>query len=300
MPTLVVMAAGLGTRYGRLKQIEHVGPDGEMLMDYAVYDAQRAGFDRVIFVIRAEIAGVIGTLRRRAAGRIEIAAVIQDDRRLPEWLTPPDRTAPWGTVHAVLAASDVVQGAFAVINADDFYGAAAYRLASAAFDDSIGSGSYAVMTLPLSSALSEHGPVSRALCRVGPEGWIEDIEEVSGISRTNGSIEGVSATGRRTLDGRSRASMNFWMFDADVFPRLWRWFERFLRARGADRTAEAMLPDAMADLIRAGVARVRAVDAPGPWLGLTHTADRERTMAGLRALHSHGDYPTPLWQPTNA
>src|SRR5205814_4653045 len=193
---LLVMAAGLGSRYGGLKQIDRVGPAGETLVDYAVFDARRAGFRRVVFIIREELTDAFADLTRHLPAGLDVSWVYQDPSRLPPGSGAPRRTTPWGTVHAVLAARRAIGSPFATINADDFYGAAAYGIAIAQCEAARLDGGYTAVVLPLSSTLSEHGPVARAICRVGRDGWIEDIEEISDIHRANDSLMGTTDRGR--------------------------------------------------------------------------------------------------------
>src|SRR5437588_6764169 len=209
MSTLLVMAAGLGSRYGGAKQAERVGPDGETLIDYAMYDARRAGFRRVVFVIRPELMNAFVDLTRHLPADVAVSWVHQDSAHLPGWFTPPPRTRPWGTAHAVLAARDVIDSAFATINADDFYGRTAYQIAIAECERSRTAGTYAVIGRPLSTTLSKHGPVTRAVCHLSPDRWVEAIEEVQGIravNAANGSLQGVTARGPRILTGQELAS----------------------------------------------------------------------------------------------
>ena len=293
-PTLLVMAAGLGTRYGGFKQIDRVGPRGEVLLEYAVFDARRAGFRHVVFIIRRELAPAFDALARVLPSGLDVSCAYQDDERLPEGCVPIARAKPLGTVHAVLSVRDPSGGPYAVVNADDFYGAAAYRLAFAACDEAR-EGTSAVIGLPLEKTLSEHGPVVRAICGVYG-GFVTRLDEVYGIERIAGGALGKDADGPRHLTGRELASMNFWVFPASVFPQLEERLVAFLRRCGGDAAAELALPEAVGDLIRAGKMRVRAIQAPGPWFGLTHAGDRPLAIAGLRQLHARGEYPEPLWQ----
>jgi hypothetical protein len=296
MSTLLVMAAGLGSRYGGLKQLDRVGPDGETLIDYAVFDAGRAGFARVVFIIREEIADAFTSSVRRFRKALDVSFVYQDPSRLPAGFQPRPRSVPWGTVHAVLAARGAVESPFATINADDFYGADAYRIALARCEVARVDATGSAVLLPLERTLSEHGPVVRAVCRVGGDGWIDDVEEVPGIRRTGGTILAATDGDVRTLDGQVRVSMNLWVFPPVMFELLDGWFGGFLRRSGDDPRAEAGLPQAIGDLIARRAIRVRAVDSPGPWFGLTHAADRPRVAAALREFHERGDYPSPLWK----
>jgi hypothetical protein len=292
---LVIMAAGVGSRYGGPKQLDRVGPAGETLVDYALFDARRAGFTGAVLVIRPALTDAFSDLVQHVPDRFKVSYVYQDPSRLPAGFRPPPRTAPWGTVHALLAARDAVSSPFATINADDFYGAAAYGVARTHCDAAQTGGTSAAVLLPLSRTLSEHGPVARAICRVGPDGWVRHIEEIENIRRDGAVLIGSADGAARVLDANDRASMNLWVFPPDIFDRLETWFAGFLRRHGDDPRAEARLPQAIGELLAAGEVRVRAVDSPSGWFGLTHAADRPNVVATLRDLHERGEYPTPLW-----
>ena len=215
---------------------------------------------------------------------------------MPAWFVPAPRMKPWGTVQAVLAARDAISGPFAAVNADDFYGAAAYRLAMRACEDADRDRTAAVIGLPLHRTLSEHGPVVRGICQLDA-GWLTVLDEVYAIERIGEGARGTSAGAPRLLTGRELASMNFWVFAPAAFAGLEERFEAFLRQRGHEPAAELPLPEAVNEMLQAGPLRVRAIEAPGPWFGLTHMDDRPRASAGLRALHERGEYPDPLWRP---
>jgi choline kinase len=288
------MAAGLGLRYRGFKQLDRVGPGGEMLLEYAIFDARRAGFRRVVFIIRRELTEAFAELARHLPSDVEVSSVCQDPERLPAWFTPPRRTKPWGTVHAVLAARDAISTPFAAVNADDFYGTAAFGLAIRACGEASTAETCSVIGLPLDATLSEHGSVVRGICRTN-DGWLQELDEVYGIQRTSAGISGATSAGPRSLTGRELASMNFWVFAPGVFGLLAERFDAFLRRRGDDPNAELPLPEAINELLQAGSARVRAIEAPGPWFGLTHPDDRPKVVAGIRGLHDCGAYPDPLW-----
>jgi len=290
-----VMAAGLGSRYGGSKQIEGVGPAGELLLEYAIFDARRAGFRRIVFITRPEIDAPLSAMAARLPGDLEVAFVHQGAHALPTWFTRPARTKPWGTVHAVLAARAAVDSPFAVVNADDFYGLTAFDLAAAACGRAGHTGSYAVIGFPLARTLSEHGPVARGIC-VTDHGRLVWLDEVRGIHRTPDGIVGAFPDGVRTLTGLETASMNFWVFTAAVFKQLEDVFHDFLRRSGLDEDAEAALPEGVNAIVQAGRARVEVISAPGPWFGVTHRDDRSAVTAGLRDLVAQGVYPSPLWR----
>jgi UTP-glucose-1-phosphate uridylyltransferase len=303
MRSLVVLAAGLGSRFGGSKQTSAVGPSGEWLLDYAIFDARRAGFDDVVLVIKPgsqdHFAAVIDRWRHAIAVRL----VEQRPDDLPAWFHPPaERTKPWGTVHAVLSAREAVTSPFAMINADDFYGRDAYalaaewsgrssdrpspaRLARLKTGDSILPGHAVIVGMRLDATLSDHGAVTRAVCETDARGEVTKIIERTGLARPL----------HAPLTGAEAVSMNFWVFEPHVFTQLAEVFKAFLRRSGADPKAESLLPEAVNDLLRAGQLSVELKTAPGPWFGLTHQRDREETAVGLRRLTDAGVYPTPLW-----
>jgi UTP-glucose-1-phosphate uridylyltransferase len=289
------MAAGMGSRYGGTKQIEGVGPSGESLLEYAVFDARRAGFARVVFVIREALRQEFETLVQRLPPDLDFALAVQSPSDLPAWFTPVERQKPWGTVHAVLAAREAVTTPFAVVNADDFYGAAAYDLAASACRSAERTGDYAMIGLRLDHTLSEHGPVVRGIPTTEHD-RVTGLYEVRGIERTPRGIVGRFPGGERVLTGAEIASMNCWVFTPAIFGDLGDLFDDFLREHGANPTAESPLPEAIHELVQSGRAGVTAAEAPGPWFGLTHADDRAKVRDGLQALADAGVYPSPLWE----
>lgn len=294
--TLVIMAAGLASRYGSTKQLEGVGPNGELLLEYAIFDARRAGFSRIVFIIRREIEAEMREFAARLPSDLEVVFAIQDLTQVPAWFTPPpERTKPWGTVHALLAAHGVVSGPFGAINADDFYGAEAFVQARAACDVAQASGIASAVLFPLNATLSPNGSVIRGISRV-ENGFLVELDEVRDIVRDAGGLHGRFGAGVRPLTGDELASMNFWVFPPKALQDLREIFEAFLSARGTEPASESIIPEAVSNLIARGRMQVRALSAPGPWFGLTHPADREGVQRGLRALTEQGMYPTPLWK----
>lgn len=294
------MAAGLATRYGSSKQLDGVGPKGELLLEYSIFDAQRAGFSRVVFVIRKEIEAAMREFAARLPAGIDVKFAIQDLSQVPSWfVVPATRTRPWGTVHAVLAARDLIDGPFAVLNADDFYGPEAFLRARAACDDAAATGVASAVLFPVSATLSEHGSVIRGICNVNG-GYLVHLDEVRDIQREDGALRGHVDHVVRTLTGAELASMNFWVFPVSSMTALAEEFAAFLRQFGAEETSESILPEAVSELMRGGTLRVRALSAPGPWFGLTHQADRENVRNGLKKLTKEGVYPSPLWKTPKA
>lgn len=288
-PRLVVLAAGLGTRYGGLKQLDPVGPAGTTLMDYAFADAYRAGFGSAAVVVRSEIADAVEShLRRTVAGRFPVELVVQDPGDLPGgYAPPPDRTAPWGTTHAVWAARRVLDGPFVVANADDHYGPEAY-VALAAHLSGVGgrggSGSWGLAGYRLGDVLSPHGPVNRGLCRVDEDGWLEDVVEGRELERNPaGLVEGwTREQGPVRLSGDEPVSTNLWAFTREAPAFLEAGLVRFLEERGrTDPEAECLLPDVVREGLRAGRCRVRVRRVQGDFFGVTHPEDRPEVVRRL-------------------
>jgi MobA-like NTP transferase protein len=294
----VLLAAGMGSRYGGVKQLEEVGPGGATLMDYSIYDALRAGFRKVVFVIRPDLEEAFrATIVPRYAGRIEVATAHQRLEDLPGGVAvPADRQKPWGTGQAVLAAEGAVPGPFVVVNADDFYGAPAFA-ASAEFlrhAPPEGPATFALVGYRLRDTLSEHGAVNRGACRVDAEGWLEKVEEVYEIAPTAaGQLVGRGAAGHVTLSADALVSMNLWAFRTSIFPILRAGFVRFLA--GADAKKEFLLPAAVQESLERKAAQVRVLDAGSPWFGMTYPADRPRVEQAIATLVREGVYPARLW-----
>src|SRR5262245_2700723 len=299
-PAVLVMAAGVGSRYGGLKQIEPVGPAGETLLDYSLFDARRAGFSRIVFVIRRDIERAFREAVGRpyeALGSVEYAFQSLDD--VPSGsAVPPGRTKPWGTGQAVLAGEGLVDGPFAAVNADDFYGRVSYEALHAFLAAPPPPDLHALVAFRLDRTLSAHGAVARGLCDVGPDGLLRGVEEVTGLERApGGGVRAPSVGGDRVFRGDEPVSLNFWGFSPSIFSLLRERFAAFLAERGGDAKAEFYLPDTVGTLIRAEEARVRVLDTESPWFGMTHRDDARAVAESLRALVAAGEYPSPLWEP---
>lgn len=291
-PTLVVLAAGMGSRYGGLKQLDPVGPAGATLMDYSVFDARRAGFGRVVFVIRPDMEEAFRPfVGERYGSSIEVATAHQRRGAIPAGVVdPPERTKPWGTGQAVLVAEPHVAGPFAVINADDFYGRAAYD-ALATFFRSSPDDTCALVGYRLSDTLSESGGVNRGVCKVSTEGWLSGIEEMYEIRR--GADGKFSGRGSLPLSDATLVSMNFWGFTPAIFGLLRRGFDDFFRTADLLK-GEYLLPTEIDRAIEAGRARVRVLDAGSRWFGMTYPADRPAVSAAIHKLVTEGAYPERL------
>ena len=299
-PTLVVLAAGMGSRYGGLKQIDPVGPNGEIILDYSIYDALRGGFGKVVFIIRREME----SLFREAVGsrwesKVEIDYAYQELDALPKGFSIPDgRVKPWGTGHAVLCAASKVKGPFAVINADDFYGRGGYAKLGKALQSSQ-SGKlprHFMVGFTLRNTLSEFGAVSRGVCQSGSDGILMEVIERTKIEADGkgGATFTDDAGGKVSLNGEETVSMNMWGFMPSIFPELDKLFIAFLKERGTEAKSEFYLPFAVASLIKEGSAEVEVLKSPDSWFGVTYREDKPRVQASVKALIDSGAYPSKL------
>lgn len=297
-PTLLVLAAGMGSRYGGLKQLDAVGPGGETIVDFSVYDALRAGFGKVVFVVRRDFEDRFRELvTARFAHRIDVALAFQELGALPAGFeVPANRDKPWGTGHAVLVAEDEVDGPFAVVNADDFYGARSFEIMADFLGDAEAADTWAMVGFPLRETLSPHGGVNRGICEVDGEGRLLRVVERYGVVADDDGarVEGDDLDPQR-LAGDALTSMNFWGLTPSVFERSRQGFEEFLSASHRDPEAEFGLPIFLDELVERGAARVRVLPGGGPWFGVTYPEDRERVTAAVRDLVEGGAYPLPLW-----
>lgn len=300
-PTLLVLAAGMGSRYGGLKQVDPMGPNGEAVLDYSVYDAGRAGFGRVVFVIREELREAFREqIEPRVPEGMAVDYACQRLEDLPGGHTvPAGRTKPWGTAHAVYAARDVIDGPFAVVNADDFYGRDAYRAMGAwlgAPPVADGLRHYAMVGYRLDRTLSDHGAVNRGICEVDGAGRLVEVEEFLEIARGgDGVIRGTGQDGTVSeLSGDAVCSMNFWGFHATVFEEIGGILERFLTERGGEAKAECYIPNILDALIRAGRADCEVLPTTASWFGVTYPEDKPTVVASIRRLIDEGEYPMAL------
>ena len=296
--TLVILAAGAGSRYGGLKQLAPIGPRGEALLEYSAFDAGRAGFSRVVLVVRAEHEE---EFRRRFADgmgrRLELAFVRQGVAAAGLG-TDSGRRKPWGTGHAVLAAEKAVGGPFAVINADDFYGATSFTaLGRFLGRDRREPLSLAMVGFRVAHTVSDAGPVSRALCRLDGDGRLSEIVELKAVWKRDAQIVYRGACGaERPLDGDELVSMNMWGCGSAIFAELRQRFDEFLVEAGTDLEAEFLLPDVVRALVRERRARVEVLAGAGRWCGITFRRDEQRARQMLAELVARGRYPEDLWQ----
>ncbi len=298
-PTLVVLAAGMGSRYGGLKQIDPVGPKGEFIIDYSVFDAKRAGFGKVVFIIRRDIEKdfreMIGS---RYDGIIPVEYAYQDLDDLPgSFARPEGREKPWGTGHAVWAARNAVREPFAAINADDFYGESGFALlADWLMKSDPESSDFSMCGFTLEKTLSDHGTVSRGICTRDGKGLLKDVEEHTSIGREEGRITGKNGRGESVeFAGEEIVSMNMWGFTPALFGHLERLFTEFLSARIGEAKSEFYLPFAVDELIKSGVSRVDVLHSRDSWFGVTYREDKPLVVASLKKLIEEGRYPEGLW-----
>ena len=300
-PTLLVLAAGMGSRYGGLKQLDGLGPEGQTIMDYSIYDALKSGFGRVVFVIRKDFEDQFrSTVLSRYEGHIPVEVVFQDINDLPEgYEAPIDRNRPWGTNHAVLAARDVIKEPFAVINSDDFYGRDAFRTL-ADFFKSVNTevtGGYAMVAFKVGNTTSRHGEVSRGICTVDDENLLTKVVECHHIGYdAEDNIHGVRPDGENIqLHASTPVSMNFWGFTPDYFEYSMREFRRFLDKYVNEAKREFYIPSVVDKLIGNGQAKVEVLQTDSQWFGVTFSEDREGVCLKLKALHDSGEYPHDMF-----
>ena len=298
--TLVVLAAGMGSRYGGLKQLDPMGPNGETIMDYSVFDAVRAGFNRVVFVIRrdfeAEFKERVGKKYEKLL-KVDYAFQQLDD--LPEGFTVPEgREKPWGTGHALLAARDILDTPFAVINADDFYGADSYRQLAGYLSNPPQNGLVrgVIATFILSNTLSENGSVARGICSVDGDGYLRKVTEFTKIVKTSsGAADQTDPENPTPFTGNEQVSMNSWGFMPEFIGKLQELLVEFLKERGTELKSEFYLPGAVDTLISCNEAIISARNSRDSWFGVTYREDRPMVQESLGKLVESGAYPSPLF-----
>jgi hypothetical protein len=297
--TLVIMAAGLGSRYGGIKQLEPVGPSGEIIMDYSIYDAIKAGFNKVVFIIRkdleADFREIIGN---RIAKHIEVDYVFQELENLPEGFTKPEeRTKPWGTGQAVLSCEGILSEPFAVINADDYYGKEAFeKVHDFLVNADVNKLDFCMAGFILGNTLSENGAVTRGVCKVNEKGLLTDIVETKGIEQKGDAAVAVDEKGEEiTIDLNAAVSMNMWGFTPGLLVELKEGFISFLKVSGQELKSEYLLPEMVGNLIHAGKATVQVLQSKDKWFGVTYKEDKPVVVDSFKALIKQGLYPEKLF-----
>ena len=299
-PTLLVMAAGMGSRYGGIKQLDVVGPGGEAMLEYSIYDAIRAGYGKVVFVIRRDIGTMFqNTIGKRIEGMIAVQYVYQELDRIPNpFRVPVDREKPWGTGHAILVAADAVQEPFVAINADNFYGGHAFALLGDYLSRirDLDSDDYAMVGFVLRDTLSAFGSVSRAVCQVDAQGFLQDIVELTGIESDGDRARYTDESNRKCfLSGDEIVSRNMWGFTRSIFGHLRRSFADFFEESGRDTGSEFLLPTVMGTLIGKRQVRVKVLPGSERGFDITYPKDKPIVVKKIRNLIAQGVYPERLW-----
>lgn len=295
-PTLVILAAGMASRYGSMKQVQSFGPGGETIMDYSIYDAIRAGFGKVVFIIRAQYAAQFQSIfEPKLKGLIETEYVFQElDSFTNGYSFPTERSKPWGTAHAVLCAKEVVKEPFAVINADDFYGRNAFEQAVRFLQTGCDTRTFGIVGYDLAATLSEHGTVNRGVCQLNKEGDLASITERINIARVNGIIACQDGLTPETLSEDTKVSMNFWCFATSFFDRTATQFVNFLNQSGQELKSEFFIPLVADQFIQEG-GKIKVVPTQSSWFGVTYKEDAPFVQQSLENLINAGEYPSKLW-----
>ena len=289
--TLLVMAAGMGSRYGGLKQLDAVGPGGETIIDYSVYDAIRAGFNRVVFIIRKDFEQEFTSqITDKYAGKIQVEFAFQDLHDLPDGFTCPEgREKPWGTGHAILTVADLIHEPFVAINGDDFYGLESFEVVAKYYQS--GRGTFSMVAFQLDKTLSEFGGVTRGLCTV-KDGLLDTVIETGELRQSD---HGISSDRDIELDGNEPVSMNVWGFTPDLFDYLQSMFVDFLEKEGNEMKSEYLIPFVVNDLIRSGQEKVHVLRSNAAWFGVTYKKDRTFVLGEIQKLIQMGVYPEKLF-----
>jgi NDP-sugar pyrophosphorylase family protein len=296
-PTLLILAAGMASRYGSMKQIQGFGPSGETIMDYSLYDAIRAGFGKVVFIIRKDFAEQFKEIfEPKLAGKIKTDYVYQDLRSFTsDFVIPSERTKPWGTAHAVLCARNAIKEPFAVINADDFYGRDAFEKAAKFLTTDCSEKLYSLIGYELEKTLSAHGTVSRGVCDVNENNELVAINERVKVYKNNNDIVYEDADGLHIIPDVCKASMNFWCFDDTVFKLCEEMFADFLRHHINNPKSEFFIPIVADEFIKSGKGKIKVIPTSSQWFGVTYKEDAPGVQASVNNLVASGEYPGSLW-----
>ncbi|PIF05245.1 MAG: nucleotidyltransferase [Draconibacterium sp.] len=296
-PTLLILAAGMGSRFGGLKQIEPFGPNGEAIIDYSIYDAIRAGFGKIVFIIRKSFADDFKEkFDEKLKGKIEVDYVFQELDMLPNGYTVPEgREKPWGTAHAILVARDAINEPFCALNADDFYGFEAYKAMVDFLTSSASDTEYAMVGYRLSKTLSDYGSVSRGICDVDEKNHLKKIVETLKIVKRGKEVISIENDGEKRLTGLESTSMNNWGFKPSIFELLEKEFKTFLDSKGSELKSEIYIPSVVGEFVDKNVATVKVLETNSPWFGVTYKDDKPFVIKKLNTLIAKGEYPANLW-----
>jgi len=294
--TLLVLAAGMGSRYGGIKQIDGFGPNGETIMDYSLFDSIRAGFTKVVFIVREEILETVKEIfLPKLKDKVKVDFVIQSlDTMVPKEFQNPERVKPWGTAHAMLCAKNAINEPFAVINADDFYGQEAFQ-AVANFFKGDTQGYHTLVGYTLKNVLSDHGSVSRGVGEEDAEGYLTSVVERTTVVKENGKIISKEKDGDAELNPEAKTSMNFWGFHPSIFHATERMFHDFLKNNGANIKAEFFIPLVANELVKNKEGKIKVISGGSTWFGVTYKEDKEEVSRKINELDASGEYPAKLW-----
>lgn len=294
--TLVILAAGMGSRYGGLKQIDKFGKSGEAIIEFSIYDAIQAGFKKLVLIIREEHEAIFEeSLVAKIRPHIEVEYAFQSINDVPEWFEGVEgREKPWGTTHALLAARNIVKGPFAIINADDYYGRQAFVEMAQFLNESVSETEASMMGYVVDNTMTENGTVTRGVCK-NVDGYLAEIVETDGIKRTENGV--VGGPDQSPIADGTQVSMNFWGFSTAIFQQMESKFEAFLKTDVAQNPekSEALLPNDVGSLIEDGVIKVRILNTPDRWFGVTYQEDKPGVLAQFEKFQTDGTYPEKLW-----
>jgi hypothetical protein len=297
-PTLLVLAAGMGSRYGGNKQLDTVGPSGETIIDYSIYDAIRAGFGKIVFVIRRDIEDQVKErFVDKLKGKIEVTYVFQEITNLPEGVTvAPDRSKPWGTSHAILVTSKAISEPFGVINADDYYGVESFRILRDFLVNDKDPNNYCIVGYKLKNTLSDHGHVNRGVCKVGPDGLLQNIVETRQIEKTSFGAQAPLADGSmEKFTGEEVVSMNLWGFKPTCYDFLGSEFRNFINEKGMDLKSELDIPTSIDKFVKSGQVTIKILMSNERWFGVTYREDKPYVVESLNSMISKGIYPSRIY-----
>lgn len=297
-PTLLVLAAGMGSRYGGNKQLDEVGPSGETIIDYSIYDAIRAGFGKIVFVIRRDIEEQVKErFVKKLKGKIEVDYVFQEITNLPEGVTVhPERSKPWGTSHAILVTSEKIKEPFGVINADDYYGVESFRILRDFLVNDKAQNNYSIVGYKLGNTLSDHGHVNRGVCKVGSDGLLKNIVETRQIEKTPGGAQAPGPDGKwQKFTGDEIVSMNLWGFKPSCYDFLGREFREFINNSGMDLKSELDIPTSVDRFVKNGEITIQILKTDAKWFGVTYREDKPFVVESIRGMISKGVYPESIY-----
>lgn len=296
-PTLLILAAGMGSRYGGIKQMDSFGPSGETIIDYSIYDAIRSGFGKIVFIIRNDFAEAFKNIfEAKLKGKVETAYVMQEmDSYTDDYMYPEDRSKPWGTAHAVLCARETIHEPFAVINADDFYGRDAFEKAARFLKNEVSPGIWCIIGYELAKTLSDNGTVSRGVCQVDGDGNLVSIAERVKIYTEENKIVYEEDETKTVLPSDTPVSMNFWGFHPDAFTFIYNLFQKFLKENGDKLKAEFFIPIVGDAFIKEQNGSIRVIQTSAQWFGVTYQEDAPGVKKCIQSLVESGAYPNKLW-----